>query len=64
MVFSMILALYLVLMLAGPSIETTSGLIIQVTSQKIVLYTFTICLFIHGYGAWTIEKEGIDSNLA
>jgi len=64
MVFSVILALYLVLLFAGPSIETTSGLIIQVTGQKIVLYTFAICLFIHGYGAWTIEKEGIVSNLA
>lgn len=64
MLFSVILALYLVLLFAGPSIETTSGLIIQVTGQKIVLYTFAICLFIHGYGAWTIEKEGIVSNLA
>ena len=64
MAFTMILALYLVLLFAGPSIETTSGLIIQVTAQKIVLYTFAICLFIHGYGAWTIEKEDKASNLA
>ncbi len=63
-VFSMILVLYLVLMFAGPSIETTRGLIIQVTGQKIVLCTFAICLFIHGYGAWTIEKEDKASNLA
>ncbi len=64
MVFSVILALYLVLLFAGPSIETTSGLIIQVTGQKIVLYTFAICLFIPGYGAWTMEKEDKASNLA
>ena len=64
MAFTVILALYLVLLFAGPSIETTSGLIIQVTAQKIVLYTFAICLFIHGYGAWTIEKEDKASNLA
>lgn len=57
MVFAVILALYLVLLFAGPSSETTSGLVFQVTGQKIVLYTFAICLFIHGYGAWKLEKE-------
>jgi hypothetical protein len=56
-VFTVILALYLVILLAGPSSETASGLVIQVTAQKIVLYTFAICLFIHGYGAWKVEKE-------
>lgn len=60
--FTVILALYLVLLFEGPSSDTTSGLIIQVTGQKIVLYTFAICLFIHGYGAWKLEKEGKISN--
>lgn len=57
-VFTVILALYLVILFAGPSSETVSGLVIQVTAQKIVLYTFAICFFIHGYGAWKVEKEG------
>jgi hypothetical protein len=54
--FTIILAIYLGLLFAGPSIETASGLIIQVTGQKIVLYTFAACLFIHGYGAYKQEK--------
>lgn len=54
--FTIILALYLGLLFAGPSIETSVGLIIQVTGQKIVLYTFAVCLFIHGYGAYKQEK--------
>ncbi|MFX0043857.1 MAG: hypothetical protein ACFE8L_13175 [Candidatus Hodarchaeota archaeon] len=57
-VFTVILALYLVFLFAGPSSETANGLVIQVTAQKIVLYTFAICLFIHGYSAWKVEKEG------
>ncbi|MFX1411438.1 MAG: hypothetical protein ACFFA6_13890 [Promethearchaeota archaeon] len=55
-VFTVILALYLIVLFGGPSSETTPGLIIQATSQKIVLYTFALSLFIHGYGAWKVEK--------
>jgi hypothetical protein len=54
--FTIILAFYLGLLFAGPSIETSIGLVIQVTGQKIVLYTFAVCLFIHGYGAYSQEK--------
>jgi hypothetical protein len=54
--FTIILAFYLGILFVGPSIETPHGLIIQVTGQKIVLYTFAACLFIHGYGAYKQEK--------
>jgi len=54
--FTIILAIYLGLIFLDPSIETSIGLVIQVTGQKIVLYTFAICLFIHGYGAYNQEK--------
>ena len=54
--FTIILALYLGLLFIGPSIETPIGLVIQVTGQKVVLYTFTVCLFIHGHGAYRQEK--------
>jgi len=55
--FTVILAIYLILLFAGPSSSTINGLMIQATGQKIVLYTFAICLFIHGYGAWSSEKR-------
>ncbi len=57
LVFTIILALYIILMFTGPEGSTTEGLIIQVTGQKIVLYSFAICLFIHGYGAWKQIKS-------
>ncbi|NVM35244.1 MAG: hypothetical protein HWN81_06590 [Candidatus Lokiarchaeota archaeon] len=57
MVFTVFLLLYLLLMFMGPSRETIEGLTIQATAQKIILYTFAICLFIHGYGAWKQEKN-------
>ena len=56
LVFTIILAVYLGLIFLGPSIETSVGLVIQVTGQKVVLYTFAVCLFIHGYGAYSQEK--------
>lgn len=55
--FTIILVFYLGLLFIGPSIETSIGLVIQATGQKIVLYTFSICLFIHGFGAYREEKE-------
>lgn len=54
--FTIILALYLILLFGGPSSESLTGLVIQATGQKIVLYTFAICLFLHGYGAYSQEK--------
>lgn len=54
--FTVILALYIALLFTGPSSETLSGLVIQATGQKIVLYAFAVCLFIHGYGAYNQEK--------
>lgn len=54
--FTVILALYIALLFTGPSSETLIGLVIQATGQKIVLYAFAVCLFIHGYGAYSQEK--------
>ncbi|MFX1316591.1 MAG: hypothetical protein ACFE9T_12060 [Promethearchaeota archaeon] len=61
-IFTIILALYLVILLGGPSSETITGLIIQATSQKIVLYAFALSLFIHGYGGWKIERNSRNIN--
>ena len=62
MVFTAFLSSYLILMLMGTDIETIEGLTIQATGQKIILYTFAICLFIHGYGAWKQEKTNFTAN--
>jgi hypothetical protein len=51
MIFTIILIGYVILLFAGPN-----NLIIQVTGQKVVMYSFAMCLFIHGYGAWKLEK--------
>ena len=56
-VFTVFLLFYLMLMFMGPSSDTIEGLTIQATAQKIILYTFATCLFIHGYGAWIQEKN-------
>ncbi len=55
MIFAIILVVYVILLFAGPD-----NLVIQVTGQKIVLYSFALCLFIHGYGGWKFEKERIN----
>jgi len=55
MIFAIILIGYVILLFGGPD-----NLVIQVTGQKIVLYSFAICLFIHGYGGWIFEKERND----
>jgi len=62
MLFTIFLGLYLILLFAGPSTETVVGLTIQATGQKIILYSFAICLFIHGYGAWNQEKNSLSKS--
>lgn len=50
-VFAILLAAYVVLLTIGPSLETTSGLKIQVAGQKIIVYAAIISVFIQGFGA-------------
>lgn len=54
--FACVLALYLVLLFAGPALETDSGLIIQATGQKIVVYAAIACLFAQARGAYARES--------
>jgi hypothetical protein len=49
--FAVLLALYIYLMMQGPSMGTPEGLIIQAAGQKIIAYASIICMFIQGYGA-------------
>jgi hypothetical membrane protein len=56
LIFAVILSVYIVLVIIGPGSETTEGLIIQATGQKLVSYAFLISLFIESYGALKLEK--------
>jgi hypothetical protein len=49
--FAVILAVYLWLLFFGPAPDTPSGLTIQATGQKIVVYAMIITVFIEAYGA-------------
>jgi hypothetical protein len=49
--FAVILAVYLWLLFFGPAADTSSGLTIQATGQKIVVYAMIVTVFIEAHGA-------------
>ena len=49
--FGVLLGVYIWLLFNGPSPETQTGLIIQVTGQKIIAYAAVVCMFITAYGS-------------
>lgn len=55
--FAIILVFYIIFLFSGVSIETTEGLTMHATSQKIVAYVLLISFLIEGYGAWKFEKS-------
>jgi len=55
--FAVILALYLVLLFAGPKAETSWGNRLQATGQKIVVYAEIVCMFIQSYGALIVQRR-------
>jgi len=55
--FAVILALYLVLLFAGPKADTTWGNRLQATGQKIVVYAEIVCMFIQSYGALRLQRR-------
>jgi len=52
LILGIIAIIYSVILLAGPEFTTPEGLVIQVTMQKIVQYSFLTCFLVQGYGAW------------
>ena len=56
-VFTLIIVLYIATWYVGPDHTTREGLIIQVTMQKIVLYSMIVCFLIQSYGIWQLEKS-------
>lgn len=55
--FAVVLALYLVLLFAGPKVESSWGNRIQATGQKIVVYAEIVCMFIQSYGALRLQRR-------
>jgi hypothetical protein len=55
--YSLIMAVYIALMIMGSDIETTSGLRIMVTGQKILIYSGMLCLFAQILGAFHYSKR-------
>ncbi len=43
--------LYLIVLFYGPSVINVDGLVIQVTAQKIIIYSMGLTFFFQGYGA-------------
>jgi magnesium-transporting ATPase (P-type) len=56
--YAAILVVYIVLMMMGPDIETTYGLRITATGQKIIIYAGMLCLFVQILGAYNYRKGG------
>ena len=54
-IFTVIVFIYLILLFFGPSAETSEGLFIQVTGQKLIVYIMAISYSIQGYGAYKIH---------
>jgi len=55
--FAILLAAYVVLITVGPSSETPSGLKIQVTGQKIIVYAAIVSIFIQARGALRFARS-------
>ncbi len=49
--FAVLLVLYLLLMMKGPGISSPTGVIIQATGQKIIVYASIVTVFIQALGA-------------
>ncbi len=56
--FAVLLAGYIVLMMRGPGIDTTQGVMIQATGQKLIVYAAILCMFIQARGASQLRRTG------
>jgi hypothetical protein len=55
--FAVLLAGYLVLIFAGPDVESDNGVRIQATGQKIIVYAMIVCMLIQAVGALKILRK-------
>lgn len=56
-VFAILLAAYVALITVGPSSETESGLTIQATGQKIIVYAAIVAIFIQAWAALKFSRS-------
>ena len=54
--FAILLAVYIWLLFYGPSSDTETGLVIQVTGQKIIAYAAVVTMFLEANGAWRYRR--------
>jgi hypothetical protein len=59
--FGVLLGIYIWLLFNGPSPESHSGLVIQVTGQKIIAYAAVISMFITAFGSRRVLEKGAPS---
>jgi hypothetical membrane protein len=49
--FALLLAGYIWLLTQGPDLETQSGLVVQATGQKLIVYAAIVCTWVQSHGA-------------
>ena len=62
--FSSLLGIYIWLLFFGPGSNTQSGLMIQVTGQKLIAYAAIACMFVIAYGSQRVLEQETRSGSA
>jgi hypothetical protein len=61
--FGVLLGIYIWLLFYGPGSNTQSGLVIQVTGQKLIAYAAVACMFVIAYGSrQLLDRETMQSS--
>lgn len=55
--FGLLLGIYVWLLFFGPATDSPSGLVIQVTGQKMIAYAAVTCMFIVAYGSQKVLEQ-------
>jgi hypothetical protein len=55
--FGILLGIYVWLLFYGPGTTTQSGLVIQVTGQKLIAYAAVACMFVIAYGSRQVLEQ-------
>ncbi|MGW8250802.1 MAG: hypothetical protein ACWGO1_09190, partial [Anaerolineales bacterium] len=55
--FGILLGIYVWLLFYGPGTSTQSGLVIQVTGQKLIAYAAVACMFVAAYGSRQLLEQ-------
>jgi len=58
--FGILLGIYIWLLFYGPGTDTQTGLIIQVTGQKLIAYAAVACIFVIAYGSKQVLDNEAD----